>query len=559
MVKFGRPNAAGDAYPGLVAVPLCLLARASFALSGRSFRNAYTTSMLRPESSIIGILIALGVGWGLPILVAYPVSVLSGAALIFGPDIHTALGTVFVCISSALFAGSLLHLTLYSKSAATIFRFPFLSYLGKISFGLCVFHLWSLRLSFQIQSLLNIPVVVATDAKPENAPCASPAFPINFVARDGGAMDARVTEPKHQAGQSQSDRLYLPSLDGLRLVAFLLVFIHHLPSDPHNVISLLLKPKGWVGVELFFAISAYLFFHLMAAEWEKTGKINVGFFFARRLLRLYPLMVIFPAVMLLVFAHPSAEMIRRLIGLATFSDNFLTASSGYSRIPYSAQMWTLSFEFQLYAIIPFAFLAYRYLGWARFIAVLAFFEVLSISGRFWLVSHGTHHPVIWVISYLRPESAFMGMALAIMPLRRWLWLPISLAGLLSLIAFAVVPNVQVQGLNQLVLYPITATLCGAAVWLSLNARVVRQVLSYPVVVYLGKISFGLYVYHLLAIGLAAWLPQPTWLGPFAFSFLAGLVLVIAMAALSYKLIEQPIDRLKQRFQVVPSRPALAHD
>ncbi len=60
--------------------------------------------------------------------------------------------------------------------------------------------------------------------------------------------------------------LYLAPLDGLRFFAFLAVFGHHLPRPPASAALAKLDQYGWVGVELFFAISAYLFFHLLNAE-----------------------------------------------------------------------------------------------------------------------------------------------------------------------------------------------------------------------------------------------------------------------------------------------------
>jgi peptidoglycan/LPS O-acetylase OafA/YrhL len=141
----------------LVAVPLCLMARTSFALSGMSFQDAYATPLLRPESSIIGILIALGVGRQLPEAAVYGMLVASGAALLFGPDIHTATGSALVYIPGALFAGSLLHLALYSSSVAAVLRFPMFDYLGKISFGLYVFHIWSVTLGHELLARLHLP------------------------------------------------------------------------------------------------------------------------------------------------------------------------------------------------------------------------------------------------------------------------------------------------------------------------------------------------------------------------------------------------------------------
>jgi peptidoglycan/LPS O-acetylase OafA/YrhL len=53
--------------------------------------------------------------------------------------------------------------------------------------------------------------------------------------------------------------------------------------------------QGWVGVDLFFAVSSFLFFTLFGIELERTGRLHVDNFFIRRMLRIYPLMIAVPA------------------------------------------------------------------------------------------------------------------------------------------------------------------------------------------------------------------------------------------------------------------------
>ncbi|MEO6922645.1 MAG: hypothetical protein ABI142_02355, partial [Bryocella sp.] len=64
-------------------------------------------------------------------------------------------------------------------------------------------------------------------------------------------------------------------------------------------------------------------------------------------------------------------------------------------------------------------------------------------------------------------------------------------------------------------------------------------------IYLGKISYGLYVFHIAALGIAGHLHQ---------GIAVGFILCVAMAAASYKFLESPFLRLKERFEIIPSRP-----
>ncbi|MER9912870.1 acyltransferase family protein [Mesorhizobium sp. M0050] len=117
-----------------------------------------------------------------------------------------------------------------------------------------------------------------------------------------------------------SPKLYLAPLDGLRFFAFLAVFFHHMSDFTVSAVLDKMHNYGWVGVELFFLISSFLFFHLLDAEYVKTGGIGVRNFFVRRFLRIYPLMILFPIAMLVIHGSPDGNGYFRLAGLALFLD-----------------------------------------------------------------------------------------------------------------------------------------------------------------------------------------------------------------------------------------------
>jgi peptidoglycan/LPS O-acetylase OafA/YrhL len=70
---------------------------------------------------------------------------------------------------------------------------------------------------------------------------------------------------------SESVRFYLPSLDGLRVLAFVLVFVLHMPTPP--AILAIVHQRGWIGVELFSVISSFLFFRFGAIARSATAAI----------------------------------------------------------------------------------------------------------------------------------------------------------------------------------------------------------------------------------------------------------------------------------------------
>ena len=94
---------------------------------------------------------------------------------------------------------------------------------------------------------------------------------------------------------TENGRFYLPELDGLRFFAFLAVFLSHVAvfsngaNEAKPAIIQIFNLVGRFGVDLFFALSAYLLTVLMIREKDRFGSLNVRAFYMRRLLRIWPL------------------------------------------------------------------------------------------------------------------------------------------------------------------------------------------------------------------------------------------------------------------------------
>src|SRR5262245_16629502 len=71
-----------------------------------------------------------------------------------------------------------------------------------------------------------------------------------------------------------NSRFYYPELDGLRFIAFLLVFIHNAPSVSSSKTWTLLHDYGWIGVDLFFCLSGFLITRLLVTEYQHNGTIH---------------------------------------------------------------------------------------------------------------------------------------------------------------------------------------------------------------------------------------------------------------------------------------------
>lgn len=369
-----------------------------------------------------------------------------------------------------------------------------------------------------------------------------PATPIFGAVSSVGAADTATN-----TGRSY----YLGSLDGLRVVAFLTVFFQHLPALATVGV---LATRGWVGVELFFVISTYLLFTLLAAEMQKDSRIDIRNFYVRRVLRIYPLLIVFYSLMFLGGrGFLDGEAWARLATTLASVDNLAIWAWGWNfSIPAVGPLWSLSFEFQIYLLLPFAFLAWQKWGTRRFMWFLIAVELVALAARLLAVHSGLGMPGIYVTPYLRPESILLGLALAVC---RPTWRP-SLSVLVAVLAGLVF--VAMPPLEQRWTYLPVGLMVAAVTDASLRFRPVQAFLSLGPMRYLGKISYGLYVFHVLAIwctitGLRLLGFSITGVGQGVAIAVLSLVVTTCAAAISYQFLERPFLRLKLRFSSVDGR------
>src|SRR5262245_23683503 len=211
---------------------------------------------------------------------------------------------------------------------------------------------------------------------------------------------------------SGAPAFYRPELDVLRFFAFLAVFAHHsLPHTLESYLELGLSPataswlvaavtSGAFGVDVFFVLSAYLITELLTREHEQRGRIEVVSFYARRILRIWPLYFTFLAAIVLfepsVLPHhrfPLAHQLSFAVFLANWSCAFLDYPSSSA-----ALLWSISIEEQFYVVWPLV------VSWARGRRLLGFavaLLVVAAATRVWLVSRGAVHPAIWCNTFAR--------------------------------------------------------------------------------------------------------------------------------------------------------------
>ncbi len=352
---------------------------------------------------------------------------------------------------------------------------------------------------------------------------------------------------------------YSPQLDGLRFVAALLVFMHHAPSLPGLTHF---KHNGWIGVDLFLCISAFLLTRLLSLEFQKTGTLQIRHFFIRRALRIWPLYFFYATIVCVLAVCWREQDTTSVSGWwlthLTFTNNVMTALKGYSSIPYSAHLWTISLEEQAYLVMPFLLLAYFLSRAPR--NHLAYFGVIAILtllvARLAFFLNSAPHPFVWVLP-LRADAFIIGAVAAILTDDTTVGRPRSTMtfGLLVMCSANLFPGIGTHSLYQVFGYTIISIGCVLVV-LASQAQVLRSsLLASRPMRYLGKISYGIYIYHLLSIDIAA---RVFWRlsgvsGDLA-RFLFRLAVTLLLSSVSYAVLEKPFLRLKARFATVASRP-----
>ncbi len=373
---------------------------------------------------------------------------------------------------------------------------------------------------------------------------------------------------------TQADRLYvsgkhIPALDGLRGLAVAAVFLLHYHPDEHlGPVPLRFLDQaanlGWAGVSLFFALSGFLITGIL---WDSLGKAHWWRnFYIRRSLRIFPLYYL----VLIVVAMVAVGMGTNSRDLAKILIDFLYLSNipwlwkqmfGFPLQSSLVHFWSLAVEEQFYLIWPFLVLSFAkrrsglmLLCGAIWIASFAFRLVADGLGWSWLWSH---HFLLSRAGELCAGAllalALRGSALAeerVLWLARWVfWVSLPILIVLGLVA----PGLSLMDKPWSSLGVAVISLCFTALIAEcLTPGVAQRIFSHPFLRWLGKISYGVYVYHLLLYGVFEWIAKR--IAPNAEPLQAELLLLgiaifgtLSIASLSFYTFERACLSLKDKW------------
>lgn len=342
------------------------------------------------------------------------------------------------------------------------------------------------------------------------------------------------------------------SLDGLRGLAILFVLLFHIPSLPLG--------GGFIGVDLFFVLSGFLITTLLLEEQNETGTISLKAFYARRGLRLLPPLVAMLVSMIVLSAiyDATADAAKvRTSALITlfYSANWFLAYRAFPGLELSS-CWSLSVEEQFYLVWPLLLIGLlKIKGPARLKAALLFAAMLlsaTLRAGLWLRTHSFER--VFFGSDTHADGLLAGAWAALLlsrgahPRSRSLSL-VAHATLVLLFVFLyrgwlADPAVLVGGLFLLNLGMAALVVC----LVQSPGPLLRSFFEFPPLVGLGRISYGVYLWHMVVFGLSGRVPILKTQG----SWPLTLGLTVAVAAASYYGLERPVLRLKKRFARVSS-------
>jgi peptidoglycan/LPS O-acetylase OafA/YrhL len=338
----------------------------------------------------------------------------------------------------------------------------------------------------------------------------------------------------------------IPQLDSIRGIAVLMVILLH-ASDKYPQLHLQrIFENGWMGVDAFFVLSGFLITGVLVESKQFPNFFRN--FYARRCLRIWPL---YYAVLLFMFvAVPLALPSQRPVIFAPRSSPWwaypLFLQNLLVPIPTMATgslgvMWSLAIEEQFYLVWPFLV---RYVRAERLRLFALAIVCLSPVLRFFFARHGGN---IYSNPLCRLDGLMAGAYLAFTA-RRTAFTPerfLPLARVCFPIASALAFTAEYENALWITL-SCTALASFTFLYLALYERegALQRILRNRFLMYTGSISYGLYLLHKIPFDTA----QATHLDRYpALAFFGGICACYALAALSFRFVEQPFLRYKRRF------------
>jgi peptidoglycan/LPS O-acetylase OafA/YrhL len=328
----------------------------------------------------------------------------------------------------------------------------------------------------------------------------------------------------------------VPALDGLRGIAVIGVFASH---TGYPVLR-----NGWIGVEVFFVLSGFLITTLLLAEHERTGMISLRRFYMRRVLRLYPALVVAlvlaGALVVALGASPSRYLGHAVVG-ALYLQDF--ASGLFDSHGPMNHTWTLAVEEQFYLVWPLVLIFVLKHRW-RLTRALVAATVLGLLAL--LAFPGSRHDDGWYwLPWTYAPVLLAGCLVAAVWRTREPRLPgtpIAVLGLAGVLVVVLTADRLSNVGHAAAILALAAVATSMTIWGVLVAPhgVISRSLAWPPLAKLGLVSYGFYLLHLPALMVVSQLELRR-----SVTACVGFALAVVLATLSFRWVELPFLRMKE--------------
>lgn len=351
---------------------------------------------------------------------------------------------------------------------------------------------------------------------------------------------------------------YIPALNGLRAIAVLFVLVAHLGFSH-------LIPGGF-GVTLFFFISGMLITRLLLAEFNYTNTINIKLFYLRRILRLYPALVVAIAlstfIIWLMTGHiNNSKILASLFYYINFYGIYVGFGQDISGFDPLSILWSLAIEEQYYLLFPLLLLPFAGQLKKLFFILLSL-TIVVVVWRTTLHLQGASSDLIYMRTDTRIDSILYGCLFTLLIASQYgqsivkvLSHPLCfLSGIVIILLSFIIRSDDFRDtirytIQGIALFPIVATLC-----FSHRLSHLQRIAEWPIMTQIGIFSYSLYLFHPIAIMIAEHFWGNGSLGithmgiknAIGFIFTAT-PLAFILAISSYYFVEKPMLRLRHHF------------
>lgn len=376
-------------------------------------------------------------------------------------------------------------------------------------------------------------------------------------------------------------RVYFPNLNSIRFIAALAVMIHHVeltkswfgqPNIYHT--SFIGGVFGQLGIILFFVLSGFLITYLLLLEQRETNTISIKDFYIRRILRIWPLyyliiilgLFIAPNIKALFVPgfteHVHEHFMAKVIMFFSFLPNVPYAI--YKHVPYAEQAWSVGVEEQFYLMWPLliSLVVRKHKTLNMLLGVIGFYTIIKLVAIALHISYPEDKSVesfyqFWM-NFCIDCMAIGGIAACLLFYKKEKVLKLLYNKYLQIALYFAIAYITVRGIAVPYFnYEFYALMFGILILnLSSNKKTVIN-FEYKPLSYMGKISYGLYMYHnvvlasCLQIVLALGIRLDNLTGNIIY-YLFGMTTTVVIAALSYELFEKRFIKAKVKYSKVIS-------